>query len=274
MSNGNNQFSWNQDRWDRINKAVHDAAHDMRVIRPLFKLYGQQGTYVEKVDGHQVDYGPPLSIKANQTLSTIKISSDFNLRKEQYEDEYTAQTLAVEAAYRVAAAEEAIILLGSEAAPFLQTLKVDFDQQNLKQQTGLFQQKQQPVAQPILDSIIQGINELQAKGRFRNYAAIVSLDLYQEAMKERKNPFDAQIYEIRPLLVEKGTVYPDGGFLYSQAAAAKTGVVLSLSGDGIKISIPVDTRVEPVKEEKDMTLQVIEQIRLLIDVPEAVVALK
>jgi len=93
------------------------------------------------------------------------------------------------------------------------------------------------------------------------------LDLYQEAMKPRQNPFDAPIYEIRPLLIENG-------FRQSQALPPRTGVIFSLNGDGLKIAVPVDTSVEFVEEKKDAFLQVVEQIRLVVDVPEAVVALK
>jgi uncharacterized linocin/CFP29 family protein len=140
--------------------------------------------------------------------------------------------------------------------------------ENLDQQMGLFPDSEHPptVEKTILESIIQGIKELQANGRFGKYAAIVSLDLYQQAFKPRQNAFDAQIYEIRPLLVE-------GGFIYSQAAPEKTGVIFSLAGDSVKVAVPVDACVEFVEEKKDVTLRVVEQFRLLVDVPQAVVAL-
>ena len=89
----------------------------------------------------------------------------------------------------------------------------------------------------ILESIIGGIADLEKSGRIGRYAAIVSLDLYQEAMKPRTNAMDAPIYEIRPLLVE-------GGFRHSQVLSSRTGVIFSLNGDHAKIKVPADTSVE------------------------------
>jgi Encapsulating protein for peroxidase len=114
---------------------------------------------------------------------------------------------------------------------------------------------------------VGGIADLEKAGRIGRYAAVVSLDLYQEAMKPRTSAMDAPIYEIRPLLVE-------GGFRHSQVLASRTGVIFSLTGDAIKIAVPVDTSVEFVDERGDVFLQTVEQIRLVVDVPEAVVALR
>ena len=66
----------------------------------------------------------------------------------------------------------------------------------------------------------------------------------------------------------------EDGFRHSQVLAGRTGVIFSLNGDGVKIAVPVDTSVEFVEEKKDVFLQVVEQIRLVVDVPEAVVALR
>lgn|SRR5262249_1620528 len=269
MNYNGNSFMWAQDRQQDINKRVWEAAKDIRVIRPFLKLYGRQGEYATNITGHQLNaakVGTPLTIDINQNLTPVKLSCDIQIHQEQFKDEDTLHTLATEAAYRVAAAEEAVLVLGKGAGDFLTRLNVTAE--NLDQQTGLFPANPPTLSKStVLDSIVQGIKDLQANGRFRNYVAIVSLDLYQEAMRPRQNPFDAQIYEIRPLLMENG-------FLYSQAAPEKTGVILSISGDSVKLAVPVDACMEFVDERKDVFLQVVEQIRLLIDVPEAVVSLK
>jgi hypothetical protein len=79
--------------------------------------------------------------------------------------------------------------------------------------------------------------------------------------------FSAEVYEIRLVMVENG-------FVYCPAMPERAGIIFSLSGDGIKIAVPVDARVEFIEEKKDVTLRVVEQIRLLVDVPKAVVGLK
>lgn len=210
-----------------------------------------------------------LSIPINQCLTPIILSCDLTLQQEQFSDADALNTLAVEAAYRVAAAEDAVILHGKNVKKeFIKKLGVKADEDQLKVQTGLFLNVEPPkVGRSILDSIVGGIADLEEKGRIGRYAAIVSLDLFKEAMTPRTNAMDAPIYEIRALLIE-------GGFRHSQVLAPCTGVIFSLNGDGLKIAVPVDTSVEFVEEKKVVFLQVVEQIRLVIDVPEAVVALK
>lgn len=273
MNHNAGKFTWNQ---EAVNTLVHDAASQVRVVRPLLKLYGKQGAYTTNIFGHQIkgcspDDGSPLSIPINQCLIPVTLSCDFMLQQEQFSDEDALNTLAVEAAYRVAAAEDAVILLGLDAQPFIKRLcvKADEDQLADQQKTRLLPKGTKSLVdgRSILDSIVLGIADLERNGRIGRYAAVVSLDLYQEAMKPRTNAMDASIYEIRPLLIEDG-------FRHSQFLPKRTGVIFSLNGDGIKIAVPVDTSVEFVEEKKDAFLQVVEQLRLVVDVPDAVVALK
>jgi len=265
MNHNGSKFTWNQ---ESVNNLVHDAASEVRVVRPLLKLYGKQGDYTTNIFGHQIK-GSPLSIPINQNLAPVILSCDITLHQEQFSDADALNTLVVEAAYRVAVAEDAVILLGADAQPFIKRLYVKADAEQLATQTGLLPKGAKPVGdeRAILDSIVGGIADLEKSGRIGRYAAVVSLDLYQAAMKPRTNAMDAPIYEIRPLLIE-------GGFRHSQALPSRTGVIFSLNGDSLKIAVPVDTSVEFVEEKKDVFLQVVEQIRLVVDVVEAVVALR
>lgn len=279
MNNTVSKFNWNQ---DSVNNLVHDAANEVRVVRPLLKLYGQQGAYTTNIVGHPIINGhqdkmSPLSIPTNQFLTPLILSCDICVHQEQFADADAINTLAVEAAYRVSAAEDAVILLGKDAGCFLDKLGVKANKEQLAAQVGLVPLKSRSLTtevaaflridRPILESIVGGIADLEKAGRLGRYAAIVSLELYQEAMKPRTSAMDAPIYEIRPLLI-------DGGFRSSQVLTGRTGVIFSLNGDGLKIAVPVDTSIEFVEEKKDVFLQVVEQIRLVIDVPEAVVALQ
>lgn len=280
-------FHWDQGRWNSINQLVHDASKEMRLIRPLLKLYGPQGDYVRTIAGHQVNPGfpapsersvqprQPLSVDVNQNVVPVKIWCEFQLRQEQFYDEDTAMSLAIEAAYRVAQAEDAVILRGGGARAFLQSLNVHADIAQLESQQCLLRDRppdvqrpphepNQPMPNYITESILQGIRDLQRNGRYSRYAAIVGLELYEESMRPRGGrAFSAEIYELRVLLGENR-------FLHCPALSDRSGVIFSLSGDAIKIAVPVDARVEVVEENRDVTLQVVEQIRLLVDVPQAV----
>jgi uncharacterized linocin/CFP29 family protein len=225
--------------------------------------------------GHKVDpvvTGSPLTISTTQSLTPITLSCPFAIDKIHYQDEEALNALAIEAAYRVVAAEEAVLLLGKDARSFLEALNVETRPDDaLDVQIGLHPDLKSKVDQSILASVLQGIANLggNAKNRrLRNYVVIVSLDLYELAFKNRETPFDAPIYEILPLLVKDG-------FLYSQALPEKTGLLFSQSGQPIKIAVPIDAYVCADTEVSGrVTLRVEEQIRLVIDVPEAVVALQ
>jgi uncharacterized linocin/CFP29 family protein len=132
----------------------------------------------------------------------------------------------------------------------------------------LFDGLPKQVAQPILQSILEGIKQLRARNHQGEYAVIVSPDLYEQAFKPRHDTLDAPIYEIRPLLKENG-------FLYSAAAPETTGVIFSLGGQTIDMNVSVDAKAELTDEERGVAiLRVVEQLRLRLNDPTARVNLK
>ena len=60
MANGS-KFTWNQ---ESVNNLVHDAASEVRVVRPLLKLYGKQDGYTTNIFGHPIKGASTLSIPA------------------------------------------------------------------------------------------------------------------------------------------------------------------------------------------------------------------
>jgi len=266
MANGNNNhFDWSPDRWQRINTLVHDEAARIRVARRVLPLFGSSNGFVDNVVGHQVNPGPPLSIRPGQGLVPVEVAVDFQLSPEQFGDEQAAMALATRAAYQVALAEDAVILNGARASGLLDRLHVT--ERNLDAQVGLVGSEQGTVEAPILVSVLEGIKELRTRNHHGEYCVIVSPDLYQEAFRPRTNTMDAPIYEIRPLLKE-------GGFLYSPAAPERTGVVFSLGGHTIDMAVSVDAMVELTDEERGLAfLRVVEQFRLRVNDPSAAVAL-
>ena len=45
------KFTWNQ---ESVDNQVHDAANEIRIVRPLLKLYGKQGAYTTNIFGHHI----------------------------------------------------------------------------------------------------------------------------------------------------------------------------------------------------------------------------
>ena len=133
MVNGNNnRLSWTEARWTDINKVIHDEVALLRKARRdeganlqgsarFLTLFGQQNGFVDHVIGYKVDAqaGKPLSISAGQSLVPATIWVNFQLSREQFNDENVATVLATKAAYRLALAEDHVLLHGAAAASSL-----------------------------------------------------------------------------------------------------------------------------------------------------------
>jgi uncharacterized linocin/CFP29 family protein len=279
MNGNNNQFDWTEARWTSINNSIHAEAAALRKSRRdegfhltdsgrLFMLNGpQDGNYVDSVTGYEVDSKnpkKPLWMRSGQNLVPIKIWADFQLSKQQYDDGPVAEVLASKASYRLALGEDNIILFGAAAKAKLDALGVHYDEY-LNDQPKLFTPGKS-VKEPILNAIIEGIEQLRDNNHHGEYCAIVAPDLYREAFAPRKEAMDAPIYEIRPLLKKHG-------FTYSPALESKTGVIFSLGGHTLDMAVPVDARAELVDEKDVAVLQVVEQIRLRVNDKTAVVTL-
>jgi hypothetical protein len=249
---------------------AQEQANKLRVVRRALPPVIGQG-YVDSVPGHRVNRGPTLSVRPNQHLQPLQISRQFFLHKEQANNSGALNALISFAAADIAQAEDAVLLLGAEAAPFLNKLNIKLDNpEELEKQEGLFHSKHPKVAQPILQSILDGIKTLRERGQSGDYYVIVSSDLYEEAHTNRHTPLDAPIYQIQPLLAAQG-------FLFSETVPLKTGVIFSLSRNTISLSVPMDTFVDtslPNDNEGRPRFAVAEQIRLVIDDPEARAELK
>jgi len=272
MNTSEKNFYWTDEHESRLNAVAHDQAQPLRVGRRVLKLVGPQGDrYVDAVLGHRVDRNQSLSIQPNQQLRPLQISRHFQLFHEQGNKDGSLDTLVQFAAADLALAEDAVVLLGADAGPFLKKLYVELDNPpDLEKQEGLFDKDQKEVAKPILDSILEGIEQLQQRGQFGDYFVIVSPALYREAYTNRQNPVDAPIYQITPLLREKD------GFLFSEAAEGKRGVICSGSRGTINLAVPVDLHVEnlPPDEKGQPQLRAAQQFRLVIDDRDAREALK
>jgi uncharacterized linocin/CFP29 family protein len=265
MSNGMNQFNWSDQQFADLNSTILDEVSNNRRARkvlPLSLLYVDRPNYVEGVTGLRVEGGDILQMRTPQTLSPVMLSSYFLLRPQQFTDKAAALHLATQAAYRVAFAEDAIVLYGHEARDELDRMHVRAE--GLGEQRGLAGEGDEIERDSILDCILAGIGVLQGRLRFGDYCAIVAPDLYMEAYRPRYTPLDAPIYEIQPLLREKG-------FVSSPASRPRTGAIFSLGGASIDLAVAYDAHVEYDHEERGQAiLRVVEQVCLRINDPDSV----
>lgn len=268
MGNGTYDLKWGHDLAARITPQIKTEIGRLRKNPPLIPIVPGTSQYEDVVPDYRVDLGPPLNIKPSRKLAPVKFSSEFLIAQQQFEDETLSARLALHPASDIAFAEDAILLHGPKAAGVLKKLGIRDENATLDQQVGLFvaAPKPLPPKREITDSIREGLEELQKQQQHGPYCVVVAPDLHREAITP---PGTGTTPRIAPVLPE----LRESGFRFSEAAEPRTGVIFSLGGGAIDLCIPFDSHVECRKVEGDATFVVVEQIRLRINDPRAVVTL-
>ncbi|PTQ88342.1 encapsulating protein for peroxidase [Nitrosomonas nitrosa] len=266
MANDSLEFNWDAYK-ESLNQLAHDVAKENHVMRPLLKLYGEQGKWARNIVRNKItaDDNGPLTVSIDeQNLTPVTLSREIKVEREQFGDVNVLNRLVRDAAVQIANAEDAIILLGNNVSGKLGAVEA----KHLNKQTGLLEalSSELPKNQSVAESVRQGITELVHNRCVGNYAAVVSIELFTQAKMGRQNASDTEFAEISDFLTK--------GFSYSPTLEGRTGVMMSLTSDGIMLAVPVDISVQLIKVEKDAFLEVVEQIRLVIDKPEAIVPLR
>jgi uncharacterized linocin/CFP29 family protein len=257
-------LGWTDDIWMDIDNAVKGELKRARKLRGAFPLFGDHDTDPDAIVDYTVTAGPPSSVNpSNPHLVAVELSKQFTIfNPQQWGNAGVAIALAVNTAHDVAKAEEAVFELGVDAQPNLRALNVQ--ERNLHFQTSrLSAPDAPPVRESVLESILDGMAQLQARGHEGDYLFIGAPDVYARAFRIPAGRADADIVSILPLL-------SSDGFRYSQAAPQGTATLVSLGGGTIYVSIPGDTTIRFVKEDTNFILEVKERARLLINDATAV----
>jgi uncharacterized linocin/CFP29 family protein len=268
MNNGSNwamtaqqrsALGWTDEIWTDIDNAVTAELKRARTLRSAFPLFGDHDTNPDAIVDYTVTPGSPSLINPSlPRLLAVELSKQFTIFKDQqWGDAGVAIALAVNTAHDVAKAEEAVFELGSDAEPNLRALNVQ--ERNLHFQSSRLSAPDAPqVRDSVLESILDGMAQLQARGHEGDYLFIGAPDVYARAFRIPVGRADADIVSILPLLSKDG-------FRYSQGAPRGTATLASLGGGTIYVSIPCDTTIGFVKEDRDFVLEVKERARLLIN---------
>jgi hypothetical protein len=258
-------LQWGHDLAARITPNLRSEIGRIRATPPLIPITPGNSRYEDVVPSYRISPGPPLGIRASVRLAPIKISCEFVIAQQQFDDELLASRLALRPASFLAYAEDTILLHGSRAAPDLAAMNVKDENDTLAQQEGLLVNP--PVALPaatlVTDSIRAALERLQRNQQHGPYCVVLSPDLHRDAL----TPFGTSTTpKIAPLLPQ----FRDQGFRFSEALPDRTGVVFSLGGSALDLAILWDAHVECRKVEGDATFVVVEQFRLRINDPRAV----
>jgi len=259
---------WGHDLADRISGQIKTEIGRIRASPPLIPIVPGASRYEDVVQSYHVDGPPPFKIRPNKKLAPIKISSSFVLAQQQFSDELLATRLALRPASDLAFAEDAILLHGSKARRTLSDLDIKDENSTLGEQEGLFLNgaTRLPDGKDVVESIRQALEALQQNKQHGPYCVVVSPDLHREAITPVETGTTPRIDPILPQLREHG-------FRFSEAAPPRTGVAFSLGGGALDMPIPWDAHVECRKVEGDATFVVVQQFRLRINDPRAVVPL-
>ena len=266
-------LAWGQGLAEKISKdpEFKTQVGRIRMHPPLIPIVPGKSRYESTVQSFRLAPGSSLRIQPSSTLAPVRISLPFVLVQQQFADEVLAARLPLRPASDVAFAEDVILLHGSRAAEIFKGLKLEiFDEDNtLDQQEGLFREAPAPIdaEKSVVDSITEGLQELQDGSQHGPFCVILSPDLHREAVTP---PGDSVVSRITPILPE----LRECGVRLSEAAPRRTGVIFSLGGAAVDLSIPWDMHVECRKVEGDATFVVVEQFRLRINDPRAVATLK
>jgi uncharacterized linocin/CFP29 family protein len=262
-----NRLGWDEAAWKSIQQALQSESERARHVRIMFPMFGDHATNPEAIVDFTISQGPPTFIDpSNPSLVAVELTKQFTIFTEQVGDGNVATALVVDAAHDVGAAEDAVFLKAAGAAPDLQRLGVTA--RNLNRQTSQLSAQNPPqVRQSVLASILAGMAALQQQGHEGPYVFIGAPDVYARAFLPGRNRADAEIISILPLLSE-------GGFRYSQAAPQGTATLVSNGGGPVYVTVPCDTAVGFVKEDRNITLEVKERARLLVIDPTAVAQLQ
>src|SRR5262249_41624578 len=114
---GRDKLAWNQEIWNRIDRAVHDEAQRTKIPAKVLPL-SPVGPDTTKIQSDAVDpqTSPLLTVNEVAVAPLIEIWVEFALTKQQYEGEehlMTAVTLAINAANKVSRAEDLLIFQGN-----------------------------------------------------------------------------------------------------------------------------------------------------------------
>jgi uncharacterized linocin/CFP29 family protein len=268
MSNGTYDLKWGQELAGRISPQIRSQVGMLRLDPPLIPIVPGKAAYEDVVQSFRVNPGPPVSIKPSAKLAPVKISLEFMLAQQQFTDELLAARLALRPAADLAFVEDAILLHGKRAADVLKRVGVKDENGTLEEQEGLFVKGPEKIdGKKTIDvSVLEGIQKLRDAQQYGPYCVIVSPDLHREAMTPLG---DSGVPRIAPILPQ----LRENGFRFSPAASERTGVIVSLGGAAVDLSVLWDVHVECRTVEGDATFVVVEQIRLRLNDPRAVVTL-
>ena len=252
---------WLDDMTARANAELTNRLVGRLALNPVSPKIGAYGSTIDSFD---FDTGTTGSLKL------ITISAVFHIDQGSLGHKEFVLMAAAHAAYQLASAEDAIVLLGDLGDMPKSVVTTPSNLKNEKDLRGLFDAAPSDIDGTVVDSILAGLAKLRAAGQHGPFTVILSPSLHQEA----STPLSAAggqmaIEPILPQLRDSKLLPP------SDVLPGRSGVILSLGGATVEQVITYDAHVEILPSEPNAkTFVVKEQFRLRVNDPTAIATLE
>lgn len=249
---------WDGSEWKVIYKAVWDETQRTKIAQKILPMYGPLGlgeftTVSSDTISKNNKNGKGFRIIESDTTPLVEISVMFTLTKTQLQDEKkngTAVTLATRAANLISQVQDQLVFQGSVV---FDESTVEFESKD-NNGSGLLGDNKKDVrtvvsVQPItkdgqnvrygentFSAITRGISLLQKQGHYGPYALVLHFEQYADTFAPLKDTLIMPADRIKPLI--------DKGFYGTGAVPEKKGVLLSLGGNTMDLTVGVDTTAE------------------------------
>lgn len=278
----NAQVPWTDEQWARVNQVIQEEASRARVAATFLPLYGPLPPDTDFVREETVTSAPPtLKINDTKTIRLATLQINVSLRGAQMADPNMTSVLQVfrRAANILARLEDAVVFRGQTAEGNGPLAGAPPGGNNLwkiyggRETPGLLGEAAAQV--PILNngqSLVQGISksigDLETKGHFGPFAAVLGQDLF----------LTAQTPEATSLVLPQDRIIPflgSGPLLRSSTLPDREGVVVALGGGAVELVIATDVSFNflQVTIEPEFVFRVFERMVLRIKEKEAIVRL-
>ena len=289
MANGP---GWDSTVWDTINKAVHDETQRSKIAQQILPINGPLGPNVSYVPSDITEKdknGNGLRISEGDPTNLIETTVKFMMTKAQVQQEktlWTGMTLATKAANVLSQAQDQLIFQGSEAK-FNESIQGVIEvESNGNDSKGLLGGKDdprevvkvEPVGGPAgevarygentFKKVAEGIARLQNLGHYGSYALVLNFEQYADTFAPLKDTLVMPVDRIRPLV--------DKGFYGSGTLPSKKGLLFSLAGDTMDLTVGTDAQAEYTTPDGSMLyrFRVYERFALRLKDKTAVIRLE
>jgi uncharacterized linocin/CFP29 family protein len=246
MSNSMDALGWTTPIWDRIRQAVHGQTQRMKIGQKILPLNATQNAMNVPSDITLINKNGVLEVTEGDSKPLIETIVKYSMTKTQVQQEQqlsTAPSLAMHAAGLISGAQDQIIFQGINAKPKGVDVRWNGNNDNGLVNAGkTVVTVKSPIGTPgqygeeTFTGVTKGTSLLQNNGHYGPYALVLHTDVYADTYTPLKGTLVTPANSIMPIV--------EGGFYGSGNIPKNTGVLLSVGGNTMDLTVGVDTTPE------------------------------